>query len=288
MVARLSTFRPRLNGWETRAALLSAVGADPRGTRALQDMGNLGLTTEFVQTLQGRPTGTAIVSTDGSGNATFTIDRPAAFDCLRIDDSLLDRAAKLQPDWIYFGTLAMAVTHLEQALQQLVKGCSTARRFYDVNLRTGHWTLALVERLSAIADVIKLNKDEAELLHALKWGNDGFTLESFCRRWASTYQIETICITLGGDGCAIFADDMLHAFSGFNVDVVDTVGAGDAFAACLLHGLHRGWPLDQIASLANAAGAIVASRTGATPSWSVEECLQLIAASPSTRGADQP
>ncbi len=177
---------------------------------------------------------------------------------------------------------------MEKALQRLVKGCSTARRFYDVNLRTGHWALALVERLSAIADVMKLNKDEAELLHALKWGNDGFILEHFCRRWATTYQISTICITLGSEGCAIFADDVLRAFRGFNVDVVDTVGAGDAFAACLLHGLHHGWPLERIASLANAVGAIVASRAGATPSWSVEECLRLIAASPSMRGADQP
>lgn len=59
------------------------------------------------------------------------------------------------------------------------------------------------------------------------------------------------------------------------MDVVDTVGAGDAFAATFMHGLSEGWPLRQIAKFANRVGAIVTSRHGAIPDWTVQEAVKL-------------
>jgi 5-dehydro-2-deoxygluconokinase len=45
-----------------------------------------------------------------------------------------------------------------------------------------------------------------------------------------------------------------------DVDVVNGLGAGDAFGGSLCHGLLHGWPLEKTLRYANAAGAIVASR----------------------------
>jgi fructokinase len=56
---------------------------------------------------------------------------------------------------------------------------------------------------------------------------------------------------------------------------VDTVGAGDAFAAAFLHGLGSGWPLGKIADFANRVGALIAARPGAVPDWTPEECWAL-------------
>ena len=55
------------------------------------------------------------------------------------------------------------------------------------------------------------------------------------------------------------------------VRVADTVGAGDAFAAGLIHAIHAGWSARDAADFANRLGALVASRPGAIPEWSVEE-----------------
>ena len=264
-------------------ALLSAVGMDQRGARALQLMEKLGLKTTFVQILENLPTGAAEVSSDSDGNTLFTIERPAAFDCLAIDDSLLVSLGQPEPDWLYFGTLAQTNGQLEKLLFDLLKRFPHARRFYDVNLREGHWAPALVERLSGVADILKLNRAEAEVLHSLMIGVDTFSLEEFCRKWASMHNIATICVTLGSEGCAIFSNDVLRTYPGFNVRVVDTVGAGDAFAAALLHGVHQGWPMYLSASLANALGAVVAGRSGATPEWSMKECLELIKSQKASR-----
>jgi len=47
------------------------------------------------------------------------------------------------------------------------------------------------------------------------------------------------------------------------------VGAGDAFAAAFLHGLECGWQPRRIAAFANQVGAIMASRPGGIPEWSL-------------------
>jgi fructokinase len=259
------------------AALVTAVGQDARGERARNGMRTLGLDTEFVQTVAEMPTGAAIVQTDAAGNATFVIDRPAAFDCLTADELLLNRLQRLEPDWIYFGTLAITNAQTEAILRRILERTPRARHFYDMNLRTGHWNLELVERLSGMATVLKLNETEAEHLALLTLPEFAFDLESFCRHWAQTFNIETICVTLGGSGCAVLHRNQFQRFPGYRIQVADTVGAGDAFAAAFLHHLHAGSPMDQTARFANALGALVASKEGATPHWDVEECRRLMA-----------
>jgi fructokinase len=63
--------------------------------------------------------------------------------------------------------------------------------------------------------------------------------------------------------------------SGYKVHAQDTVGAGDAFAAAFVHGLSLRWPTAEIADFANRVAALVASRPGGTPHWTVEEALNL-------------
>jgi len=264
---------------ENTVSLLTAVGADVRGALATDAMRSVGISTSLVQTAPGAETGTAIVTTDASGSATFTIHRPAAFDFVALNETCLSEISRLQPEWIYFGTLAQTTEEAEQRLNLLLGANPSAKCFYDINLRDGHWNLALVQRLSRLATVIKLNENEAEKLFELVDGTVPFSIEAFCRSWSSNYGGEAICVTLGSQGCAVWRDGQVHIYGGFPVTVVDTVGAGDAFTAAFLHGYQNGWPIEKAAGFANALGAIVASRAGATPLWTIEECRQLMATS---------
>jgi fructokinase len=109
--------------------------------------------------------------------------------------------------------------------------------------------------------------------------SDAFTLQAFCKATTEQYELDAICITLGAAVCCVYEEDSLFSVPGYPVVVHDTVGAGDAFSAAFLHGYHRGWKIEQAARLANALGSIVASRPGATPHWSLQECLQLTSVS---------
>lgn len=108
-------------------ALFSAVDADSRGKHALDSMSAFGLSKNFVQILPGRDPGTALVTTDEAGNATFFIKRPAAFDEIQLDRARMSAIAALQPQWIYFGTLARTNHSTEGVLRHFLTRLPTAR-----------------------------------------------------------------------------------------------------------------------------------------------------------------
>lgn len=261
-------------------ALITAVGNDDRGKRACDTMQSLGLRTDLVQVAEHEATGVAHVSTTAEGEASFEIPRPAAFDAVTINPETI---SKIKPDWMYFGTLLQMEPHIEQGIEALSRAMPAVRCFYDMNLRRGHWNLPLVQRLSRMASVLKLNESEAKILDELsKTSPAAFSLESFCEDWATQYAIQTICITLGSAGCCVYDKGSFYIVPGYPAAVQDSVGAGDAFAAAFLHGYHRRWPIVQTARFANALGSVVASRAGATPQWTMQECLEIASEAPTT------
>lgn len=264
------------------ASLVTAVGDDARGHSALDAMQRFGLDTEFVAVAKDLPTGTAFVSRDSRGDPHFAIPRPAAFDRAALSPRMFEAAVALRPDWLYFGTLMQMEPAIEQLTQRLMQSLPGVRGFYDMNLRPDNWNPPLVERLCRLASVLKLNESEAGTLAPLAaLPASQFSLEAFCERWSAKYAIETICITRGPHGCLVYDKGEIHEAPGYPTVVVDTVGAGDAFAAAFLHGYDRGWPMPRTALFGNALGSIVASRPGGIPAWSLEECLALAAAPPS-------
>jgi fructokinase len=257
---------------------LSGVGADARGRKAVDLLKSRGMSTEFIQILPDKPTGTAEVELDMEGKPTFRIVRSVAYDFVDLTDKELKRIAALKPDWIYLGTLYHTAPQALASTRRLLKAVPGARRFYDVNLREGHWNLATVEALSALATVTKLSDSEAESLDASVDASEGpgHSIENFCRRWTDRFGCKTMCVTFGERGCAILNDGQYSQAPGFHVTVADTVGAGDAFSAAFVHGLSQGWDSKHIAECANAVGALVASRSGAIPNWTIAEAHDLM------------
>ena len=74
-----------------------------------------------------------------------------------------------------------------------------------------------------------------------------------------------VCVTRGDCGSLLVTESESVEHPGFKVDVVDTIGAGDAFAAALVHHYLRGASLERISDEANRLAASVANRVGATP-----------------------
>jgi fructokinase len=256
------------------AMLLSAVGRDQRGEAALARMAHLNLNTRYIQTVEGAPTGTALIHTNLIGEASFSIPRPAAFDLLSIStEDNLDTSAM---DWLYFGTLMQTEPAIERLTTRLAKALPSGRCFYDVNLRGSHWNFPLVERLSRLTSILKLNREEAETIFRVAHDSSRFSLEEFSGTWTTTYGVDLVCVTLGAAGVFVFHDGVAHRIAGYRVPVLDTVGAGDAFSAAFLHGYQRGWAIEYTARFANALGALVASRAGATPDWTIDECQALM------------
>ncbi|HKD85442.1 MAG TPA: PfkB family carbohydrate kinase [Terriglobales bacterium] len=264
--------------------LLSGVGDDERGRRALVGLGKCGLSSEFVDVVPGERTGTAEVELGPDGKPVFRIVRPAAYDFIRLTELHARRLVSLQPRWIYVGSLYHTSKRALEFTMKLLGDMPSARAFYDVNLRDGNWSLATVEQLASRASVIKLSDSEAEFLDAsLNMDGDEASFEHFCRRWSDQYRCRTICVTFGERGCGIYTDGTYAEIPGCKVEVADTVGAGDAFSAGFVHGMEQGRDAYRCGAFANAVAAVVASRPGAIPDWSVEEVTAMLSRGDSER-----
>ncbi len=255
-----------------RVTLISAVGSDELGDRAARRIAALDLDTSLLQTTSLFPTGTARVQMNGSG-PHFLIERPAAYDAVELSPSALEHLRQTEPAWFYFGTLFASRSQGKKILDQLLDTLNGARKFYDLNLRAGYDSPVLVQELLHRADVVKLNEVELRQVH--EFTGLPASVEAFCCEGADRYGWQAVGVTLGDRGCALFAGGQYTEAAGHSIDVVDTVGAGDAFAAAFVHGLARNWSVSEIASFANRVGALVASRRGAIPEWTMEEAVGL-------------
>ena len=251
-------------------SLVSAVGADQRGDRALEAMSGLGLAIDCVQRSEEWPTGIVTVTVADDGQPEFEIHRPAAYDSMQLDKRALERLTARDPDWVCFGTLLSMYPRGRDTLFEAMGVLPQARRFYDVNLRPKSFTPELVLELLGRATVVKLNQDEVHALDEM-FQKHHRMLEEFCRDHAARFGWEAVCVTRGELGCALLVRDQYVEVPGYRVQVADTVGAGDAFSAAFLHGLGAGWPPAQIGDFANRLGAVVASRPGGAAPWSLDE-----------------
>lgn len=257
-----------------QVTFVSAVGDDERGRAVLACASELGLDTGFIRTAPGAPTGTVSVRVDSAGQPDFTIHRPAAYDALHLDSADLERLAAIRPDWLYFGTLHQAEPGPRAETRKLAAALTGAQRFYDINLRLNSYTPELVAELMATADVVKLNEDEAVTVDSMS-GRAHQSLAEFTEFWSRQLGWTAVAVTRGAHGCALRMGGDYAEVPGYAVTVADTVGSGDAFAAALLHGLGEGWDARRTGDFANRLGAVVASRPGGVPGWSMEDCRRL-------------
>ena len=241
----------------------SRVGRDDLGNEAVNRIAGKGLSTAAIQRDEAHPTGTVGVTIGADGQPDFTINGGVAWEHMAWTPEWSTLAAR--SDAVCYGTVSRhgakstaAVTAFLDALRP------SALRLFDVNLRQDRYSPALLQDSFQRAHAVKLNDEELRTVcPLLDLGNAG--LESMARRLLKAYELELVCVTRGAEGSLLVTSSETVGHPGVPVDVVDTIGAGDAFTAVLASGLLRGVPLSRVSEAANRLGSWVASRTGAMP-----------------------
>ena len=253
---------------------ISAVGNDVRGQRVLDRMREMGLSPRYVRRDPEHDTGIVSVKVSATGQPQFVLHRPAAYDFPHLSETDFQQLFAGRVDWIYFGTLHQMGTTAKNLTSRLLDSSGSAHKFYDLNLRPSSYDAALVNELMARASIMKMN-DEEVLTVAKLFGYPYESLEKFCRDYARKFCWEAVCITRGSKGCSLLIGEQFIEMPGYAITVADAVGAGDAFAAGFVHGFSNKWPPTKIADFANRVGALIASRHGAIPQWTIAEVESL-------------
>lgn len=236
-----------------RPLLVSAVGADAEGERIRAALRDWGMDEAGLQTDPEHPTGVVEVSLTG-GEPSYDILADVAYDHVRPVAG--DPGCAL----LYHGTLALRGAESARTLKSLRAG-STGQVYLDVNLRRPWWSREQVLALVDAADWVKLNRDELALLSASSEGDDAARAADF----RADHGLAGVILTLGAEGALACTADQppVQVQPPPRTQVVDAVGAGDAFAAVTILGIRRGWPLATTLSRAQAFAARIVGQRGA-------------------------
>jgi len=135
---------------------------------------------------------------------------------------------------------------------------------FDANLRRPFYSPEVLSESLLLSNIAKLNDEElGTIVELLDVG--GASEEDSARRLLQYSDLQMVCVTRGERGSLLVTDSTSAEHPGFKVDVADTVGAGDAFSAALVHHYLRGASLERINDAANRLAAMVVTQVGATP-----------------------
>ena len=213
-------------------------------------------------TINKYPTGTVGVKIDDRGGAEYMIQEPAAWDYIQLSAETIMLAKEC--DAVCFGSLAQRNSVSRNSIYQFLACTSpSCLRGFDINLRQKFYSCEIIENSLRMANVLKLNEDELDVLCDLFHykGPKEQTLFQLGRQ----FQLDYIALTRGSSGSIIVNHQDIYRCLGFPVSVRDTVGAGDAFTAVLIIGMLYGLPFEKINQLACKVGSYVCSQAGAVP-----------------------
>ena len=235
--------------------VISSIGDDKLGTMVTTAMRDWGMNNAGLQHDPVHPTGSVDIVFN-NGEPQYTIVEHRAYDY--IDASMLPPL----PDncLLYHGSLALRNHASRQALSKL-KAENTGTVFMDVNLRDPWWQKAFVLDLADDADWVKLNEDELARL-----GSGTGTIESQAGEFMQAHKLTGLVVTLGASGAMALTDDggFAQAAPSRTLEVVDTVGAGDAFTSVLILGITQQWPLHETMQRAQHFASLMVGQQGAT------------------------
>jgi fructokinase len=249
-------------GLGAEAWMVSAVGADEFGDRALDSLRARGVECGFVARDSRHATGCVLVTVDARGQAGYEFAADTAWDHLSWSDHLASLARRC--DAVCFGTLGQRSSISRDTIRRFVQATPRAAlKVFDVNLRQQFYDAETIESSLQIASVLKVNGEELPIVAEL-CGIQARMPRDVLMELMSRYELRLAAVTHGRDGALLIAAGEETECPAVPTTVVDTVGAGDAFTATLVSDFLRGLPLVEINRHANAVASFVCSQSGAT------------------------
>lgn len=241
---------------------VSAIGDDEDGVEILKELDKNSI--QYLIEKVPYPTGTVKVKLKEDGIPEYTITERVAWDHMSPTSDAVDLAERA--DAICFGALAQRSTQSRETIQAILSFApDTAYRLFDINLRQHYYNKGLIEESLYLSNVLKMNSDEMNRLKEL-FGLNG-TEDEIAAWFMEKYNLKMVVLTAGASYSTVYTPDEVSTLPIPEVEVVDTVGAGDAFSAALIMSLLNGGTLKEAHRYAVKIAAFVCSGKGAWPAY---------------------
>lgn len=243
---------------------VSAIGFDELGAEAVAAMEQKGV--NFMLERVDYPTGTVNVTLNGEGVPQYDIKRNVAWDNIPYTAGLEEMARHTSA--VCFGSLAQRSEVSRKTITRFVDAVAANGRnpllVFDINLRQNFYTESIIFDSMNRCNVLKINDEELIEVGRLL-GKAQSSESDLCRLIMSRFKIKTLILTCGANGSYVYCDKNVSYLPTPQVNVADTVGAGDSFTAAFVASLLKGNSVEQSHRRAVEVSAYVCSRHGAMP-----------------------
>lgn len=254
----------------TNPAMISKISTDNYGKGLVDLLEANAVTTEFLQVDYDHPTGLVYANPNEYDEVVYDIVFPSAWDFIQQQDEYIETTA--QSKFFVYGSLTSRSKVSRDTLYQLLEVAKT--KVLDINLRPPHFNRSHVEYLLEKASILKMNIAELELITG--WFSPFTNTDERIKIIQDRFSIDTVIVTMGGDGALVNDKGIIHHRNGFKVTVADTIGSGDAFLAGFLHQLLNAANVKEALDFASAIGAFMATQQGACPHYTMSQITELI------------
>lgn len=251
-----------------KVAMVSAVGNDWHGHEAIKILRDYSIDTNLIQTIAEAATGTVSVTLDSAGKPTFNIHENSAWDFVAWTNEVESQVR--EADAIYFGTLGQRCKTSRATIRRAIElaGEAGVTRILDINLRSPFFTADLIRESVQLASILKLSDDELPEVISACGIESSVPTETQLRSLLESSDLECVVMTCGAKGAILVTPGRIISQQGISTKVIDTVGAGDSFAAAFLLGVLRNEPHDKVLHAACEKASVTCSHGGAVPSKS--------------------
>lgn len=251
------------------AKLLSKIGNDQLGTSLKAFIDSYGGSTDLLQVDSYHDTGLVSVDNSDNQNVKYTIEEPSAWDFIDYHREVMEQMTS--KDLFVYGSLSSRNDHSCDSLLRYLE--SAAFKVMDVNLRQPHFEISRLEILMRKANLLKINDDELTFFSDQYVLNENDIVEYLIEK----FELEGVLVTMGGDGARVNLNGIQCHVLGNAVEVVDTVGSGDAFLAGFLSKMIDGCSIIESLEFGCSMGGFIAGKQGANPKYSKDEINEFVA-----------
>ena len=251
-----------LKNLDIMSGFFSRIALDQNGLEILDFLKKNNFNTDDIQIDSKYKTGTVNVKMKNNGEHVFEIVRDAAYDNLEYSGKIKNLINEI-PELIYFGTLMQRSQNNLKTINSILReSYGKTELFCDLNLRPACYNKEVINNALSYSSLLKINNEELREINKLLFKNNmndpSVLLEE--------YNISNLVITKGENGSMwINKNGYEENNSEREINIADTVGAGDAFSAAAAAGYLQKLPVKKILDLCSEFASYICTIRGALP-----------------------
>lgn len=245
------------------SCVVSAIGDDALGNEILDVFHEKNLKYQLEKV--NFPTGTVQVDLDAEGVPCYEIKEGVAWDNIPFTEALQTLALSTRS--VCFGSLAQRSKVSRKTINRFLDTMPDGEgqcKIFDINLRQNFYDKEIIENSLNKCNILKINDEELVIISRM-FGYPGIDLQDTCWKLINKYELKMLILTCGTNGSYVFASGEVSFLETPNVNVADTVGAGDSFTAAFCASIIKGKSVREAHKLAVDVSAYICTQSGAMP-----------------------